>query len=97
MLDKYNARQQTILARLGRIETLLNDPAYWWHALPSSAQFRHFCANVRRNFGTDSSGNSGHGRINDPVRWQQWRSDLAAAIARYPTECAAWEQALCAA
>jgi hypothetical protein len=94
MLAKYNARQQAILNRLGLIETLLNDPARWWHTLPAAQRFRHFCANVRRNFGTDSSGQA---LINDPARWMRWRGDLAAAVARYPTERTAWEQALCAA
>lgn len=92
MLEKYNTRQQAILQRLDAMETLLDDPARWWHAHPATAHFRHFCANVRRNFGAASSG---HALINDAARWQQWRADLTAAIARYPAERAAWEQALC--
>ena len=92
MLDKYNLRQTTILARLSRVEALLDDPAHWWRDLPATERFRHFCANVRRNFGADSSG---HAYINDPGRWAQWRTDLLSALARYPTERAAWEQALC--
>jgi hypothetical protein len=96
LLDKYNARQRAILDRLGRVEALLADPARWWsrseeHA-PAVARFRHFCANVRRNFGADSSG---HARINDPARWAQWRADLLAALERYSAERAAWEKALC--
>lgn len=91
MLANYNARQTAILARLGNVERLLNDPARWWHALPEAQRFRHFCANVRRNFGADSSG---HARINDPARWARWRADLAAAIERHPAERAAWERAL---
>ncbi|MDP1524531.1 MAG: hypothetical protein Q8M20_01850 [Rhodocyclaceae bacterium] len=92
MLDKYNTRQQAILQRLNAVESLLNDPARWWQDKPATEHFRYFCANVRRNFGADSSG---HARINDPMRWQQWRSDLLAAIERYPAERAAWEKALC--
>lgn len=91
MLEKYNARQRAILTRLDSIEALLNDPVRWWHDLPATARFRHFCANVRRNFGADSSGQA---RINDPARWAQWRSNLAVAVARYPAERKAWEQAL---
>jgi hypothetical protein len=91
MLDKYNTRQQAILQRLDAVESLLNDPAQWWQGNPATDHFRHFCANVRRNFGAESSG---HARINDPARWLQWRTDLLAAIARYPAERAAWEQAL---
>lgn len=92
MLAKYNMRQQSILQRLDTVEDLLNDPAQWWHDHPATAHFHHFCANVRRNFGANSSG---HARINDPARWQQWRSDLRAAIERYPAERAVWEKVLC--
>lgn len=92
LLEKYNLRQQAILTRLDHLEALLNDSARWWHGNPAAGQFCHFCANVRRNFGADSSG---HARINDPARWRQWRADLAAAIARYPAERAAWEKVLC--
>jgi hypothetical protein len=97
LLAKYNARQRAILDRLDRVEALLADPARWWnqdgeHA-PAVARFRHFCANVRRNFGADSSG---HARINDPARWTKWRADLLAALERYPAERAAWDKALCA-
>jgi hypothetical protein len=92
MLKKYNARQQAILARLADLDALLDEAGLWWHALPATMQFRHFSANVRHNFGTSSSG---HARINDPDRWQQWRADLLAAIERYPAERAAWAQALC--
>ncbi len=92
MLGKYNTRQQAILQRLDAVESLLNDPTRWWQDKPATEHFRHFCANVRRNFGAESSG---HARINDPARWQQWRSDLLAAIERYPAERAAWESALC--
>lgn len=92
MLEKYNARQQAILSRLDGVEALLNDPARWWRDLPATARFHHFCANVRRNFGAAASGQA---HINDPARWARWRADLAAAVARYPAERAAWEQALC--
>ena len=92
LLEKYNTRQQAILARLSHIEALLGDPARWWHDMPAMAHFRHFCANVQRNFGTDSSG---HSRINDAARWSQWRTDLITAVDRYPAERGAWEQALC--
>lgn len=92
ILNKYNTRQQAILQRLAAVESLLNDPEAWWRGHPATDHFRHFCANIRRNFSSDASG---HARINDPARWQQWRSDLRAAIERYPAERAAWEKALC--
>jgi len=94
LLEKYNIRQHVILERLNRIEALLNDPAQGWHDDAATTHFQHFCANVRRNFGADSSG---HARINDAERWQSWRSDLLAAIAHYPQERSAWEKVLCAA
>lgn len=93
MLQKYNMRQKAILARLDSVEALLNDPTRWWHDLPATARFRHFCANVRRNFGAAASGQA---YINDPTRWARWRGDLAAAVARYPAERLTWEKALCA-
>jgi hypothetical protein len=92
MLGKYNARQKIILARVADLEAMLNDGTRWWHDLPDTGRFRHFGANLRHNFSAESSG---HARINDPDRWQQWRADLLAAIERYPAERAAWAQALC--
>lgn len=96
MLGKYNARQRLILDRLGAVEALLDAPGQWWHLSDAHAgavsRFREFCANVRRNFGNDSSGQA---RINDLARWQTWRSDLIAGLERYPADRKAWAQALC--
>lgn len=91
LLAKYNTRQRVILERLAGVESLLDDPTQWWHSLPAATSFRHFCANVRHNFGTASSG---HSHINDASRWQNWHVDLADALARYPTEHHRWKQAL---
>ena len=92
MLARYNERQQAILEKLGRLETLLNEPARWWQAQPETvAGFRHFAANVRRNFGDDSLG---HRRINDPAAWQQWRTRLLDGIAHYAEDRAAWVRLL---
>jgi hypothetical protein len=96
LLAKYNARQQTILDRLAGAEALLMAPCRWWHTTDHAvavAGFSRFCANVRRNFGIESSG---HARINDPARWRQWRADLLAGLARYPAERTVWAEALCA-
>ncbi len=94
MLEKYNARQQAILNRLASARSPADDPTRWWNAITArSAQLRHFCANVRRNFGTDSPG---HLRINAADNWARWRTALLEAIARYPADRQAWEQVLCA-
>jgi hypothetical protein len=97
MLKKYNARQHAILEKLGTLESLLHDPAHWWNHAPEHAaavdNFKHFAANIRRNFGTDSAG---HLRINAADNWAKWRTALLEAIARYPADRQAWERVLCA-
>ncbi len=87
MLARYNARQQAILEKLGRLEALLDDPGHWWH--DSAAGFRQFAANVRRNFGAASSG---HARINDAANWAEWRSRLLDALSHYAQDRAAWSR-----
>lgn len=90
MIERYNTRQQAILAKLARLEQLLADPARWWHAMPEkTAGFRHFAANVRRNFDTHSSG---HARINDAAGWAQWRARLLDGLSHYAADRAAWER-----
>lgn len=93
MLDRYNARRQAILAKLGRLQALLDEPGRWWRQAPQRvAGFRHFAANVGRNFGNDSVG---HARINDDAAWRQWRSRLLDGLDGYASDRAAWER-LCA-
>ena len=88
MLERYNARQQAILAKLAQLEQLLADPARWWrHAPERITGFRHFAANVRRNFGAHSSG---HARINDGAGWTQWRARLLDGLDHYAADRAAW-------
>lgn len=92
MLVRYNTRQRQILDKLGRLDARLDDPACWWHTQPGRvAGFRHFAANVRRNFGVDSSG---HARINDAAAWAQWRTRLLDALAHYAKDRTAWERLL---
>lgn len=85
MLARYNERQQAVLERLSHLDALLGDPTYWWQ--PHAEGFRRFAANVRRNFGAESSG---HVRINDEERWQGWRARLLDALAHYAEDRAAW-------
>lgn len=92
MLDRYNERRQAILDKLGRLEALLNEPARWWQAQPETIiGFRHFAANVRRNFGDDSPG---HRRINEPAAWQQWHTRLLEGLSHYAADREAWARLL---
>ena len=96
LLEKYNERQRAILGRLAVLERLAHDPAHWWQRdarlRPALERIDAFAANVRRNFGDDSSG---HARINAASGWQRWREDLRAAVEHYAADRCAWEQALC--
>jgi hypothetical protein len=96
LLEKYNARQRTILDKLAILEALLHDAGQWWNRAPEHAAAVACCAafatNVQRNFGADSAG---HLRINSADGWQQWRAKLLVAILGYPADRAAWEQVLC--
>lgn len=92
MLERYNARQQAILAKLGRLEALLDAPGGWWRQQPEKiAGFRHFAANVRRNFGTTSPV---HLRINEAAGWRQWRGRLINGLAHYAADREAWARLL---
>ncbi|MDX9995931.1 MAG: hypothetical protein RBS28_11465 [Rhodocyclaceae bacterium] len=92
MLERYNTRQRLILDKLGRLDARLDDPARWWRTQPDRvAGFRHFAANVRRNFGVDSSG---HARINDAAAWAQWRTRLLGALEHYASDRTTWEHLL---
>jgi hypothetical protein len=55
------------------------------------ANFRNFLDNVTHNFGDDSRC---HERINSAENWQRWRTDLLAAIERYPADAQAWATAV---
>jgi len=95
MLEKYNGRRKTIMARLGVLEALLHAPNAWWredHAHAEAlAQLDAFVANVARNFG-DQSGS--HLAINATENWRIWREKLLAALLHYPADRHAWEEAL---
>lgn len=92
MLARYNARQQAVLAKLERLDALLADATRWWRRQPEAvAGFRHFAANVRRNFG---AGATAQQRINDTAGWAQWRTRLIDALDHYAEDRAAWAQLL---
>lgn len=90
MLERYNARQQAIMTKLGDLDAQLANPTRWWNRSPElAAGFRQFAANVRRNFGTASSG---HSQINDSANWAQWHDRLLDALAHYTQDRGAWSQ-----
>ncbi len=98
MLDKYNARQRSVLEKLATLEGLLFAHGAWWNGAPECASavadFVAFADNVRRNF---DAGSAGHARINSDDHWARWRADLIEAIACYPADRLAWEKLLCTA
>ncbi|MDP3037577.1 MAG: hypothetical protein Q8N07_07590, partial [Rhodocyclaceae bacterium] len=91
----YNAQHADILAKLGRLRTLLHDPAHWWNRDAAQAATVEACqifvANATRNFGENSPC---YARINAPESWEKWRSGLLAAIVGYPADSAAWRAML---
>jgi hypothetical protein len=97
MLIKYNARRQAIMERLDVLKAILRAPENWWNRSgahgPALDDFEAFVDNVARNFGEDSSS---HVRINSAENWDKWRSDLLAAVCRYPEDRRAWDETLAA-
>jgi hypothetical protein len=95
MLARYNARQRLILGKLTQLEALLHDPSSWWNGSADHAaavgHFGAFADNVASNFG---EGATGCRRINAAANWSEWRSRLVEAVARYPEDRKAWEDAL---
>jgi len=95
MLQKYAVKRRDILEKLGRLQSVLNDPAHWWnqsaeHAA-AVANFAAFTANIDHNFGADSPC---YERIESPANWEKWRAGLLEAIAAYPDDTQAWGRAL---
>jgi hypothetical protein len=97
MLERYNARHESIRAKLKELEALLHGPAQWWNQSPTHAaavaDFTAFCGNVARNFSADSLACR---RINSSDGWSKWRIDLVDAVVRYPADCRTWNRLLTA-
>ena len=95
MLEKYNAKRRDIVAKLGRLQSLLHDPAQWWNRSAAHAaavgNFEAFAANIARNFGADSPC---YELINSAAHWQRWQARLIEAVDRYPQDRCVWEGAL---
>lgn len=95
MAEKYLARRAATLARLKATQALFEDEGRWWNATPGSGEakenFRRFFANLRVNFG---EGAEGWKRMLDPAHRAGRRGEIAAALAGYAADRAAWKEAL---
>ena len=95
MREKYRVKQQAILDKLARIESLLYDPANWWNQSEelagALANFQAFGGNMAHNFGDDSPC---YARIDVPGNWETWRARQLAAITGYHANRQVWGTAL---
>ena len=83
LLAEYNARRADILAKLARLNGMLDDPGAWWHPAAHTdvmGNFRNFADNIARNFADDALWVE---RINSPEHWRVKRSELVAALERH--------------
>jgi hypothetical protein len=83
LLAEYNTRRADILARLGKLNGMLDDPTAWWHPAAHTdvmQNFRHFADNLARNFADDAPWVA---RINSPEHWRNKRAELVAALERH--------------
>jgi hypothetical protein len=93
MMARYAAKRSDILAKLGRLREVLDDPAQWWNRDPGHgnavAKFAAFAANIERNFGM---GSACFGRIESPQNWQKWREVLLGALVAHPEDARRWAE-----
>ena len=95
MRQRYQAKQELILARLAQLRELLGEEIRWWNTdeglAKACAHFQGFADNIARNFGTDSPC---YARIVAPGNWTSWRERQVAAIQGFNRDRQAWDQAL---
>lgn len=95
MRAKYDAMRRDIVAKHGRLQALLDDPAHWWnqsaHHAAAKRNFSVFADNIAHNFGEDSPC---HALLDSTANWERWQANLLEAIVRYPHERRAWQLAL---
>jgi hypothetical protein len=95
MLKRYNARHDSIRARLHEAQALLHDPAQWWNQAsnhgPAIEDFVAFFENIARNFAPEATACQ---RINSAEAWARWRDDLIDAVVRYPADCRTWARVI---
>lgn len=95
MQQKYNAKHQLIVEKLGQLKSLLHDQANWWNQTDLYAaavkNFETFSANIAHNFGEDSPC---YDQINSTENWEKWRSKLLEAVNCYPADSKTWSETL---
>lgn len=95
MREIYRAKQQAILDKLARLESLLYDPANWWNESEqlagALANFQAFGGNMAHNFGDDSPC---YARIDAPGNWETWRARQLSAIMGFHANRQVWQEAL---
>lgn len=95
MHQKYTAKHQAIVEKLGQLQSLLDAPANWWNQPGQHAaavvNFQTFASNIAHNFGADSPC---YHLINSAANWEKWQARLLEAIIRYPEDSRAWGEAL---
>ena len=95
MREKYRMKQQTLLERLGLLQSLLDDPTHWWNRSPELARalanFQAFAANLEHNFGADSPC---YARLDVPANQETWRARQLAAIKGLHADRRVWGAAL---
>lgn len=88
---RYRAKQAEVCERLERLEAAFSGPDRWWQTEPgladARAAFRLFITNLRENFG---EGARAWQLIGSAAHRAARKTAIAAAIARYPDERAAW-------
>jgi hypothetical protein len=80
LLAEYNTRRADILAKLGNLNGLLDDPTAWWHPAAHTdvmGNFRNFADNLARNFADDAPWVAS---INSADYWQAKRAELVTAL-----------------
>lgn len=95
MLKKYLSKQTQIMERLTQLNSLFENPAYWWHQLEdlqdARQDFKRFIRNIVENFGPDSPC---YGLIQSVNHRNERFREMVAAITQYTQDRQAWEKAL---
>ncbi len=91
---RYAAQQRAIAERMQRLLGLLGGAGHWWEKAafaPARTALLDFLHELRRNFGLEARPWQ---RLSEPERRAGQLERIAAALARYPDERAAWRAAL---
>jgi hypothetical protein len=89
--QKYHDKQQQIIQKIARLDSLFNDPDKWWHNDKGLQDARDnlnlFINNMRHNFG---DGAAGYQLITSESRRQKRLAAIVTAIISYPADRAHW-------